>query len=131
MAFSFMRLDRFRGLFEPLRAAHPWLGPDGFDPIGEGRDETEVLDDVLLADPAGRDDPAGGQGDGCAEDRFRHEDALGVMPQGAVPEIGDDLLGLVEPVVDTLIISDFAAPFLYAGERMVIRMRHDALPQNV
>jgi hypothetical protein len=40
-------------------AAHPRLGPDRLDPIGEGRDEAEVLADMLLADPADRNDATG------------------------------------------------------------------------
>jgi hypothetical protein len=62
---------------------------------------------------------------------LRHEDTFGVMPQRPVPEIRDDHLGFVKPVVDALIVLDSAAPLLHAGEGMVIRMRHDSLPQKV
>ena len=44
-----------------LRAAHPWLWADTLYPIGKGRDEAEILDDILLADPAHGDDAAGGR----------------------------------------------------------------------
>jgi hypothetical protein len=32
-----------------------------------------------------------------AEDFLQHEDAFGVMPERAVPVVGDDLLGFIEP----------------------------------
>jgi hypothetical protein len=34
-------------------AAHPWLWQDRLDPIGERRNETEVLAHMLLPDPKG------------------------------------------------------------------------------
>src|SRR5438445_12564578 len=71
-------------------APHPWQWPDGAHPVGERGDETEVLFDVLLADPAGRNHLAARQGERRAEDGLQHEDAFGVMPQRAVPEIRRD-----------------------------------------
>jgi len=44
--------------FDLLGAAHPRLGPDRPRPIGKAGDETQILADMLLADPTGRDDPA-------------------------------------------------------------------------
>ena len=67
---------------------------------------------MLLADPSDRDDAARGKRDRGAENRLGHEDAFRVVPQGPVTEIGDDLLRLVEPVMDALIVGDRAAPFL-------------------
>ena len=64
------------------------------------------------------------------EDRLRHEDALGMVPQGPVPEIGDDLFRLVKPVMDALVVGDGAAPFPDAGKRMMIRMCHVRLPSK-
>jgi len=50
------------------------------------------------------------------------------MPQGPVTEVGDDPLRMIEPVMDRLIIGDRAAPFLHAGQRVMVRMCHDLLP---
>ena len=47
-----MRIDQGLDLLGP---AHPRLGPDRLDPVGEARDEAEVFADMLLADPAGWD----------------------------------------------------------------------------
>ena len=54
--------------------------------------------DVLLPDPANWNDLAGAVGDGRAEDLFGEKDALGVMPQGTMPEVRVKGLALVEPV---------------------------------
>jgi len=62
------------------------------------------------------------------EDGFGHEDAFGVVPQRPVTEISGDLLGLVEPGMDGDVILRFTAPFLGAGERVMIRMCHVPLP---
>ncbi len=52
---------------------------------------------MLFANPAGRDDAPGREREGRPENRLRHEDALGMVPQRPVPEVGRDLLALVEP----------------------------------
>src|ERR1035441_6415321 len=86
---------------------------------------------MLLAYPARRNDAASGERDGCAEDGFGHENTLGMMTKCAMAEVGDDFLGFVEPVVNALVVSGNAAPFLHAGEGVMVRMRHVHLPQNV
>ena len=55
---------------------------------------------MLLANQPGGHHGAGGEGDGPPEDGLRHEDALGMVAQRPVTEIGGDLLGFVEPVMD-------------------------------
>ena len=122
-----MRLDLAPDL---LRAAHPWLWADTFHPIGKRRDEAEILDDMLLADPARRDDPAGRQGDGRTEDGLGQEDALGMVAERAVPEIRDDRFAGVEPAMERQLIVDRSTPFPHRGQRMMIRMCHRSLPQN-
>jgi hypothetical protein len=57
-------------------------------------DEAQVFADALLPDPSDADFPGPGDRDRRAENRLGHEDALGVMGQGAVPEVRDDLFGL-------------------------------------
>ena len=61
------------------------------------------------------------------KNRLEHEDAFGVVPQRAMPEVGDDLLRLVEPFVERLIVLCRAAPFLHPGERVMIAMCHRRL----
>jgi hypothetical protein len=75
-----------------LSAAHPWLWADALHPVREGRDEAEILDDMLLADTARGDDAAGRLGDGRAEDGLGQEDAFGEVAERAVPKIRGDLL---------------------------------------
>src|SRR5205823_2536363 len=79
-AVAMWRRGLLGAVLEAAAAPHPWQGPDGPHPVGERRDEAEVLFDVLLADPAGGDDLAARQRERRAEHRFQHEDALGVMP---------------------------------------------------
>jgi hypothetical protein len=59
-----------------------------------------------------------------------HEDALGVMPERPVPEIGGDPLRLVEPGVQRQIVGDVAAPFFHGGEGVMVRMWQGYLRQN-
>jgi hypothetical protein len=101
-------------LNELSRAAHPTLWSDCRRPIGEGWDEAEVLPDVLLSNPPGRDDSACGQRYRRPKNGFRHENALSVMAERAMPEVRSDLLGLIEPVVDAEIVINRTAPFLGA-----------------
>src|ERR1017187_7997945 len=101
-------------LNELSRAAHPTLWSDCRRPIGEGWDESEVFPNVLLTNPSRRDDAAGGQRHRRPENGFRHKDSLGVMAQGAMPEVRSDFLGFVEPLVDTDVVIDLPAPFLGA-----------------
>jgi hypothetical protein len=39
-----------RPVVEAAGMPHPWQRPDRAHPVGEGRDETEILLDMLLAD---------------------------------------------------------------------------------
>jgi hypothetical protein len=54
---------------------------------------------VLLADEADRNNPAVSIDDRRPEQDFEHEDALGMVPERAVPGVREDSLGLVEPLV--------------------------------
>src|ERR1700722_5254243 len=80
-----------------LGAAHPGLGPGAAHPVGEARDEAQIFADMLLADQADRHDAAGRERDRRPEEAFEHEDAFGVMPQRAMPEVGGDRLRFIEP----------------------------------
>lgn len=93
-----MRIDL---CLDPFGPTHPRLGPNGLHPIDEARDEAEVLLNMLLADPAGRDDTPGREGEGRAENRLGHEDALRMVAQRPVPKVGCDLLALVYYVDST------------------------------
>ena len=86
---------------------------------------------MLLADPACRNDTPGGERQRVAENGLRHEYALGMVPERTVTEVSDDRLRRIEPVVDILIIFNAAAPFLHAGEGVMVWMCHGSLPQNV
>src|SRR5438067_1864510 len=75
-------------------AAHPGFGPDAPEPVGGCRDTPQVLLDVLLADPSRGDDSTATQGDRLAEHLLAGEDTLRVVPQGPVPEVGQQPLGV-------------------------------------
>jgi hypothetical protein len=96
--------------------SHPWFWTDGFDPIGEGRDTSpEVFPYMLLPDPTRRDCAAGRDFDCLSENAFREENALGMVPECAVPKVGNDLLGFIEPFVNAKVVLDGAAELLDAG----------------
>jgi hypothetical protein len=63
------------------------LGRDEAPPIRKGRDRTQVLADVLLAYKTNGHDTAVGVDDGRPEQRFKHENAFGMVPKGPVPRI--------------------------------------------
>jgi hypothetical protein len=69
---------------------HPRLGPDAAHPVREGRDAPKVFEDVLLGDQAHGHLAPRGVRDRRAEQGFRSETPLGVVAEGAVPEVGDD-----------------------------------------
>jgi hypothetical protein len=94
--FGRFRRCRSRAVFKAAGAPHARQGPDRAHPVGEGRDEPEILLHVLLADPAGRYDAPGRERNGRAEDRLKHENALCMVPERAVPEISGDFFRLVE-----------------------------------
>jgi len=50
--------------------------------------------------------------------------------RGPVPEIGDDRLGFVEPLVERQIVFGGAAPPFHRRQRMMIAMAHHRPPQN-
>ena len=64
---------------DPLVAAHPRFRPDRFHPVGETRNEAQILADMLLANPPGRDDAARRKRDRGAEDGLREPDSSGML----------------------------------------------------
>lgn len=79
-----MRIDEG---FDPLGAAHPRFRPNRFQPVRETRDEPEVLPHMLLSDPTGRNDPAGGERDRRAKDCLREPDPSRMMKHRAVTKV--------------------------------------------
>ena len=116
-----MRIDLGLDL---LRTSHPRLGPDRPRPVCEARDEPKVFLHMLLADPAGRDHPAGGEGQGLAVDLLQEENPLGMMAQRPVPKVGQDEFRGVEKFMKSQVVLDRAAPLFHRGQGVVIRMCH-------
>lgn len=79
---------------------------------------------MLLSDPTYWDFPAVTVGDGGTEDGLAHEDAFGMMPQGTMPEVGEELFRLIEPLVDGQIVIHTTAPFFHARKCVMKRMCH-------
>jgi hypothetical protein len=120
----------FDGSVERLRAAHPRFGADAAHPIREARDETQILDDMLLADQPDWNLSSGRDCERCAEKTFGHKDALGVVPERPVPEVRCDQLALVKPAVEGQIVLCHAAKATGGGEGVMPGMGHVPLPQN-
>ena len=93
-------------LVEGVASQHPGLWRDEPRPVRKRGNEAEVLANVLLADQTDWNSTGVGIHDGRAEQGFEHENALGVMPQRAVPGIGEDGLRLVEPLVERQVVVD-------------------------
>ncbi len=96
---------------EVTRATHPRFWADISYPVCEGRNAAQILPDMLFAYKADRNDASAGVGEGHTEKLLRKEDALCVMAQCAVSEIGDDFLAAVEPRVDGEVVLGSATPF--------------------
>ena len=78
--------------FDLLSPAHPRLGPDRPRPVSKAGNEAQIFADMLLADPAGRDDPARRQGQRFPVDLLQQEDPLGMVAECTMPEIRQDEL---------------------------------------
>jgi hypothetical protein len=115
---------------QPAGHAHPGLQPHVHQPILHGGDPAQVLTDMLFPNRANRNDPAIAVGDRGAEDCLSKEDALRVVPQGPMPQVGQALFRFVEELMNRLIISGLAAPALDAGQTMVERVCDDLPPRK-
>src|SRR3546814_2343716 len=81
-----------------VASKHPGLRRDQARPISKGGDRAQVFTHVLLADQTHRNDPAIGIDEGLAEECFKHEYPLGMVPQRAVTGVCENSLRLVEPL---------------------------------
>jgi hypothetical protein len=72
----------------------------------------EIFEDVLLAPEPAWENPAGRERHRGAEEGLQHEDALGVVPRGPVPDVGHVLLAFVEPLVQPEIFRGLTTVFL-------------------
>ena len=98
-------------LVELVPSRHPGRRLQLGEPIGHAWNATTtIFFDVLLGDIAHGHLAAIAVDDGATKQSFGFEDALGVMAQGAMPEIGKALLGGIEPIMDGEIIFGLAAP---------------------
>lgn len=105
---------------------HPGLEGDAAEPVLDTGDEArKILTDMLFGDEPDRNLFAGGHCDGGAEFLFAPKDPQAVMPQGPVSEISQIGFGLVEPVVDGLVVCRGPTEAFGRALRMVKRMSDD------
>jgi len=76
---------------------HPTLGLYLPEPVSHLGNPAEVFKYVLLTDEPDWDYTVGRERDRGAEDIFQHEDALGMLPEGPVPEVSHMGFGAIEP----------------------------------
>src|SRR3546814_18178426 len=81
------------------------------------------------SDVCSSDLPAIGIDEGLAEECFKHEYPLGMVPQRAVTGVCENSLRLVEPLMQREIVIDRAAPFSDRREGVVIAMGHARSPR--
>jgi len=67
-----------------LGPTHPRFRSDRLDPVGEARNEAQVLADMLLANPSGRDHTAGGEGNRWPEDGLGEPDSCRMVKHGSM-----------------------------------------------
>lgn len=79
---------------------------------------------MLLADPPRGNDLAGAERQCRPEDLLAELDALGMVAKRAVAEVAEERLGGIEPLVDSKVIIDGAAPFFHGGEGVVVGVGH-------
>ena len=85
---------------------------------------------MLLADNSDWHGGALRVDDDCAELAFSFEDALGVVPQGPVAEVGVMLLGSIEPTVNVKVVVGLTAEA--TGRRLGVLDRvHYKLPPSM
>ena len=96
----------------PSFAAHPTLGLNLAQPVSHRGNPAEVFENVLLADEPDWDYTAGQDRDRGAKDTFQHVDALGMVPEGPVPEVSHVGLTGVEPFVVLQILVRLVAGLL-------------------
>jgi hypothetical protein len=82
---------------------------------------------MLLTDESHGQNSAGRERDRRAEELLEHEDPLGVMPKGPVPEVGYVLLAAVEELVQVEVLVGLAAELLCRAFGVVNRMGHQML----
>src|SRR3546814_17738698 len=61
---------------------------------------------------------------GHAEKRLEQKDAFGMMPKCPMARVGDNLLGLIEPLVKCDIVVRHPTPAAHRDERMIIAVGH-------
>src|SRR5262249_31173662 len=103
----------------------PGFWPDARQPIGHRwNDAAAVFLDVLFGYVARRHDLSIAVLNRNAEHSLRLKHPLRVMSQRAMPEVTESLLGGIEPVVQGLIVLNFAAEATHGGLRMEECMCH-------
>lgn len=112
------------GLKFDRRLTHPVLGPDVLEPVLNGWNTTAVFLDMLLADPSHGNHPARAVPDRMTEDPFALEDALGMMPERPMAEVGHELFRGIEPVVDCLVVLGHPSPAFCAAAGMMVGVCH-------
>jgi len=75
----------------------------------DGRDSSQVLQDVLLADEPDRKNPAIGERERDPEELLEHEDPLGVMTKSPMPEVRHVLLAAVQKLMQPEVLMGLAA----------------------
>ena len=91
---------------------HPTLRLNLPQPVRHRGNPAEVFQYVLLADEPDGDYTAGRERHRGAEDVFQHEDALGMMPEGSMPEVSHVGFGAIEPLVQPEVFMSFATEIL-------------------
>src|SRR5690554_5341795 len=99
-----------------VSSVHPYLWLQMHEPVLDARDPpAAIFLDVLLADVPYGHRLALAICDCHTKDPLGFEDALRVMPKGPVPEVTEELLGGIEPVVNRQVVFRDTAPLAGRG----------------
>ena len=114
-------------LVDGLGTAHPRLGVNAANPVGEGWDMTKIFFYMLFGNDAHGNGAAGRDGDDGAKELLHEEDAERVMNKDAMAEISAAGFRLVHKAVKADEVMRCAALFFHGRESMVVWVRHDEI----
>src|SRR3546814_18467382 len=91
-------------------------------PVDKGWNASQIFGDMRLPDQTDRHLASVTVANGHAEKRLEQKDAFGMMPKCTMARVGDNLLGLIEPLVKCDIVVRHPTPAAPRAEPNKITM---------
>src|ERR1043166_6881542 len=97
------------GCFDRVPSKDPGRRLNEASPVGEGRDASEIVGDVLFADQPDRNGPSVAVGQRLSKRRLEQKYSLGMVTQRPMPRVCKNTFRLVEPLMQVKVIFGPAA----------------------